>query len=176
MVPLFVTALLLAFPVLLLFAAGKDALSFTIPNWIPLALAALFPVAAFVVQAPLASIGLNVGIGVAVLVAGMAMFAMRWLGGGDAKLLAAAALWLGWPALLTFGLVAALAGGALALLLLSLRSGPLRPLVLMGPPWVTRLAEPGEGVPYGVAIAAGALAAYPQSILAAGHLAGVGGL
>ena len=106
--------------------------------------------------------------GAAALAAGMAMFAMRWVGGGDAKLFAAAALWLGWPAVTTLVFGAALAGGGLALILITLRSAALRPLVLLGPPWVNRLAEPGEGVPYGVAIAVGALAAYSASPLSAG--------
>jgi prepilin peptidase CpaA len=56
-----------------------------------------------------------------------------------------------------------MAGGAVALSLLALRSGYLRPYVVTGPAWVARLAEPGENVPYGVAIAVGALAAFPGS-------------
>ncbi len=158
----------LAFPALVLTAAARDALSFTIPNWISVALVAAFPITAFAVGLPLPQAGLHLGVGAAVLVAGMAAFAFRWLGGGDAKLMSAIALWLGWPALVTFLAAAAIAGGALALVLLTLRSAALRPLVLMGPAWVNRLAEPGEGVPYGVAIAVGALAAFPQTPFAAG--------
>jgi prepilin peptidase CpaA len=90
------------------------------------------------------------------------------MGGGDAKLLAAAALWMGWPAVLPFLAGAAIAGGGLAMALLALRSAALRPLVLGGPRWVVRLADPGEGAPYGVAIAAGALLALPQAPLAGG--------
>ena len=164
-----------AFAALVLTAAVKDALSFTIPNWISLALVALFPLAGLANGAPLALLGPHVGVGAAALVVGMVMFALRWLGGGDAKLFAAVALWLGWPALGTFVVVAALAGGGLALILLTLRSAVLRHLVLMGPSWVTRLAEPSEGVPYGVAIAVGAFAAFPGSPLAGG-LAGFAGL
>ena len=95
----------------------------------------------------------------------MGMFAMNWIGGGDAKLFAAAGLWLGWPAALNYLAITALAGGALALLLLSLRAPAFRPLAQMAPPWIGRLASPGENVPYGVAIAIGALAAFPQSAL-----------
>jgi prepilin peptidase CpaA len=69
--------------------------------------------------------------------------------------------------LVTFLAGAAICGGGLALVLLTLRSAALRQVVLMGPAWVIRLAEPGEGVPYGVAIAAGALAAFPQTPFAA---------
>jgi prepilin peptidase CpaA len=163
MPPLLTTLLALAFPALVLFAAAKDATTFTIPNWISLALAAAFPAAAFAAGLPLATVGLDVAIGAGVLVVGMVMFALRWLGGGDVKLFAASALWLGWPAVATFGLAAALTGGALAVMLLTLRSGPLRSIALLGPRWVVRLSEPGESVPYGVAIAAGALMAFPQT-------------
>ena len=93
------------------------------------------------------------------------MFAFRWIGGGDAKLFAAAMLWLGWPALPTYFAATALSGAALAVLLLGLRSTAVRPLVAAAPAWLARLAEPGEAVPYGVAIATGALAAFPISPL-----------
>jgi prepilin peptidase CpaA len=164
MPPFLVALPVLAFPALVLTAALRDALSYRIPNWIPLALAATFPLAALAAGAPLASLPLNLGVGVAALLAGMAMFALRWMGGGDAKLIAAAALWLGWPAVVVFLAAGAIAGGVLALVLISLRSAALRSLLLMGPGWLHRLAEPGEGVPYGVAIAIGALAALPQTV------------
>ena len=162
-----------AFAALVLTAAVKDALSFTIPNWISLALMALFPVAGFANGVPMALLWPHLAVGAAVLIAGMAMFAFRWIGGGDAKLFAAVALWLGWPALTAFLIAVAMAGGSMALFLLTLRSAAFRPVMLLGPRWVTRLAEPGEGVPYGVAIAIGAFSAFPGSPLAGG-LAGLG--
>ena len=112
--------------------------------------------------------GLHLAIAVAALLAGMIMFALRWIGGGDAKLFAAAALWLGWPALMTYLAVTGLAGGALAVGLLGLRSPLLRGYVVNGPAWFSRLAEPDENVPYGVAIAVGALVAFPASTLMQG--------
>lgn len=172
MIQFLTAALVLVFPALVIVGALRDATSYTIPNWISLALIAAFPLAALALDLPLGVMGMHAGVGVAALAAGMAMFALGWVGGGDAKLLAAAALWLGWPAALTFVLVTALAGGALTLMLLSLRSAALRPLALMGPPWFSRLAEPGENIPYGVAIAVGALAAFPASPMMAG-IAGV---
>lgn len=165
-------ALVLVFPALVIVGALKDVTTYTIPNWIPLSLLAAFPLTALALGLPPGAMGLHAGIGAVALVAGMAMFAFGWVGGGDAKLLAAAGLWLGWPAALTFLLVTGMAGGALALGLLTLRSAPFRPLVLMGPSWFTRLAEPGENVPYGVAIAVGALVAFPASPLIGG-LAGL---
>jgi prepilin peptidase CpaA len=167
MLQLVAAALALVFPVLVLAGAVKDATSYTIPNWISLALVAVFHIAGLAQGVAPPAIGLHFAVGFAALVAGMLMFALRWIGGGDAKLLAAAALWLGWPATLNFLAVTAIAGGGLALLLVALRSAPVRPYVLLAPAWFTRLASPGEAAPYGLAIAAGALAAFPRSPLAA---------
>lgn len=166
MLPLLAAALCLAFPALLLAAAVRDALSFTIPNWISLALVAVFPLAGLASGLPLTTLGLHLGVGAAALAAGVALFALGWAGGGDAKLIAAAALWLGWPAAGVFVLATTVAGGVLAVALLVLRSAPLRVVVLSSPRWMIRLAEPGEGVPYGVAIAVGALYAFSASPLA----------
>lgn len=159
------TAFLFAFPALVIFGAMRDAVSFTIPNWISIALAAAFLPTALIMGASPGQMGIALLIGVGALVAGMGMFAVGWIGGGDAKLFAAAGLWMGLGALLPYLLVTALAGGALAVTLLALRSVWLRPLAARGPGWFGRLATPGENVPYGVAIAFGALAAFPESLL-----------
>lgn len=163
MLAVLAAALVLCFPALVLAAAVSDATSFTIPNRISLALLAIFPVAGLAVGLPLPTLGLHLAVGLGALVIGMAMFALRWLGGGDVKLIAAGVLWLGLPATPTFLLVGALVGGGLAMALLALRSDSFRPIVALGPPWVNRLASPDQGVPYGVAIAVGALWALPAS-------------
>jgi prepilin peptidase CpaA len=165
MIHLLQTLLLVIFPALVIVAALHDATSYTIPNWIPLSLVAAFPVVALVVGLPLQAIEQQAAIGAAALVVGMGMFAARWIGGGDAKLFAAAALWLGWPATVTFLGITGLAGGALAVGLLGLRSTFVRPYMPAGPAWLARLVEPGQNVPYGVAIAIGALVAFPASAL-----------
>lgn len=162
-------ALVAVFPALVITAALRDVTSYTIPNWISLSLIAGFAPAALAMGLPLGAIGAHLGIGVLGLIAGMAMFALRWIGGGDAKLFAVAGLWLGWPSALTFAAITAVAGGALAVGLLGLRSARLRPFVPSGPGWFVRLAEPGENVPYGVAIAVGALATFPTCLLVSGH-------
>ena len=152
------------FPALVLFAAVRDATSFIIPNWISVAVVVAFFPAALVLHLPLLSVLEAVGVGVAFLVAGIVMFALRWIGGGDAKLLAACALWLGWPAAAAFLVWTAVAGGVLALALLSSRKwASYYPGV--GPQWFARLMEPRGDIPYGLAIAAGALAAFPSSLL-----------
>lgn len=168
MTPSFAAALALFLPALVLTAAASDATTFRIPNWIPLALAAAFVPAAFASGMSGSVLGLHALIGAGALVAGMGFFALSWIGGGDAKLAAAAALWMGWPAVLSFLTFAALAGGALAVAILMLRGPVMRPLAQTGPRWVARLADPKEGVPYGIALAVGALAAFPASPLGSG--------
>ena len=141
------TLLSAIFPALVIVAALKDATSFTIPNWISLALVAAFAPVALACGVALSTIGLAFGV-------------------GAVALLAASALWLGWPAVLPFIVITALCGGALALALLGLRSMWLRPLTVRGPAWVERLATPGAAAPYGVAICAGALATFPDGVVA----------
>ena len=165
--------LLAVFPALVIVAAVKDLISFTIPNWISLALVGLYVPAALLAGLGPGQLGLSAAVGFGLLVVGVGMFAMNWIGGGDAKLLAAAGLWLGWPTVIHFMLFTALAGGALALLLLSARNTPLAVLTMRGPGWVQRLAEKDGPAPYGVAICFGALAAFPMSALVTAASGGV---
>lgn len=158
-------ALLLVFPALVIVGALRDLTSYTIPNWVSGALIlGFFPAALSLGLSPTAA-GVNLGIGLIALVIGMAMFALNWIGGGDAKMFAAAALWVGWPAGADYVLVIGVAGGALTFALLGLRSPLVRPYVLGAPGWVNRLATPDGDLPYGVAIAVGALVAFPGSVL-----------
>ena len=82
-------------PALAIVAGLKDLTSMKIPNWISgLLILGFFPAALLVGLAPMA-IALHLAIGVAALLIGMALFALRLLGGGDVKLMAAACRWLG---------------------------------------------------------------------------------
>ena len=157
------------FPLLLLVAALRDLASYTIPNWISLTGLAAFAVVALAVGLPLPQLALAAGVGAAALALGVGMFALGWIGGGDAKLFAVCGLWLGWSAFMPFLLVTAVAGGALAVALLLARKLSVW-LPTAAPAWVRRLATPGENVPYGVAIAVGALVAFPASPLMAAAL------
>ena len=160
-----------AFPALVLWAALSDAVSMTIPNRLTLALAAAFVPAALVAGLAPAGWALAAAAGVAALAAGIAMFALGWVGGGDAKLFAACGLWVGASAAAPFLMWTGLAGGALAALLLAGRHlAQFYPG--FGPAWFQRLTTRGEGVPYGVAIAAGALAAFPSSPVVLAALGG----
>ena len=152
-------------PLLAIVAAARDLASYTIPNWISLALAGGFCLLAATAGLPLESLEAHAAAGAAALIAGMALFALGWVGGGDAKLLAACCLWFGWPDTQAFLLDTALAGGAFALVLLIFRSQRMRLIIPAFTGWVGRLITPGEPAPYGVAIALGALIAFPASQL-----------
>jgi prepilin peptidase CpaA len=158
-------ALLIVFPLLVIVAALTDLTSFTIPNRISALLLLGFLPAALALSRSWGEIGLDAAVFAAALLAGMAMFAAGWIGGGDAKLLAAVSLWLGLGAMPLFLIVTALTGGALAVLLMNARSPWAQPYLGGAPGWLARLATPGADVPYGVAIATGALAAFPQCAL-----------
>jgi prepilin peptidase CpaA len=150
------------FPAVVIVAAMRDVTTFTIPNWLSLAAIAAFFPSALLAHMALPMFELAMLIGVLALVLGIAMFALGWIGGGDAKLFAAASMWLGLSAVAPFLAWTGIAGGGLAVGLLLLRRTPVANLIA-GPTWVERLLEPKGDVPYGVAIAIGALAAFPMS-------------
>lgn len=156
---------LLLFAAALVWAAGSDLLRLRIPNPAVLAIAALYPLYALSAPEPVDWPGALAVAGV-VLAVGFALFASRILGGGDAKLLAAVALWAGPSQIVALLLSTAVIGGLLAMV----ASTPLRLLL----PYVAAAArldaDAGQlfktQIPYGVAIAAGGL-------VVAARLAGV---
>ena len=155
---------LVFFPAVMAFSALSDLFTMTISNRISIALVLVFLPFALLAGVSIAEIGLHLACGFGVLVVTFAMFAMGWIGGGDAKLAAATVLWIGWDHLLDFGTDSALAGGALTLLILAVRQVPL-PRFALGVGWITRLHERNAGVPYGIALAAAGLLVYPQTML-----------
>jgi prepilin peptidase CpaA len=155
-------ARLLLFPALMAFAAASDLFTMTISNRVSLALAAGFLVLAVASGMGLHDMLLHIGAGVAVLAIAFGCFSMGWVGGGDAKVAAAAALWFGFAHLMNYLLYASLFGGALTLLLLQFRQWPL-PASFAGQPWLARLHAKETRVPYGIALAMGALMIYPET-------------
>jgi prepilin peptidase CpaA len=158
----FSNLLLFAFAALLVLAAVWDLMTMTIPNRLSLAAVALFPVAALVAGLEPATIGWHALAGLGVLCVCFGLFALNWIGGGDAKLAAAIALWIGpFMPLLEWAMLSAIYGGVLTLALLFARRIPL-PAVLARQDWIARLHHPKTGVPYGIALAAGGLTVYPS--------------
>ncbi len=153
---------LLLFPALMAFAASSDLFTMTISNRLSLALTGGFFLLALMTGMSLPALGMHLAAAALVLVIAFTFFALRWIGGGDAKLVAATALWFGFAHLLDYLIYASLFGGALTMLLLQFRRLALPP-VLARQKWIQRLHNAGSGVPYGVALAAAALMVYPNT-------------
>ena len=154
-------AMVCLFPWAMAFGAAMDMFTMTIPNRV-----SLLMVAGFLALAPFLGLGLDgflnhLGAGAAMLFVGVAMFSLGWMGGGDAKLFAAGALWVGFDHLLEFTFYITLAGGMLTLALLSFRQTLPHPWVIRQA-WAMHLHNPRTGVPYGIAIATAGLVVYPD--------------
>jgi prepilin peptidase CpaA len=161
------TPLLLLFPAAMAFAASTDLLTMTIPNRVSLALLAGFLVIAPFSGLAWSAIGLHLLAGALMLIIGFALFATRIMGGGDAKLLAAAALWTGFDHLVEYCFLVAVLGGLLSVLILMFRAMPLPP-TLMGQQWLEHLHKKTTGIPYGIALAGAGLIVYPATAIFAG--------
>ena len=144
------------FPALMIYAAFSDIVTMTISNWISVGLVVAFVLLALLFGLPMATIGWHLAAGMIVLVITFTFFAFGWIGGGDAKLAATTAVWMGFEHVGQYALGAALIGGALALTLLAFRRLPM-PSWARAQAWVMRLHDKNTGVPYGVALAAAAL-------------------
>lgn len=131
-------------------AAAWDVACFRIPNFLSLALVALFVPA--VVLAPVAVPWLwHVAAALVVLSAGSVLFALRLLGGGDVKIMSAAALWLGMGNLVAFLVYVSLAGAVVAIVVVMFR------MLSFGRDFTSvKTLRSRVVIPYGVAIALGA--------------------
>jgi prepilin peptidase CpaA len=147
---------------LMAFAASSDLLTMTISNRVSLILVVGFFALAAWSGTDVMDILSHIGAASVVLVVAFGFFTRGWIGGGDAKLAAATALWLGFDHLLPYLVYASLFGGALTLILVQFRLAPL-PSMLARQDWLQRLHHKDGGVPYGIALAAAALAVYPQT-------------
>lgn len=153
---------LFVFPAMMAYAASSDLLTMTIPNRLTAAVFLTWGAFALTAQAPLADIWMSLACGAMVLLVTFGMFCMGWMGGGDAKLAAATSVWLGWPLVLEYLLLASVLGGALTLLIIFARQTPL-PAPLIRHAWIARLHDAKTGIPFGIALAAAALILFPQS-------------
>jgi prepilin peptidase CpaA len=118
-------------------AAISDLLTLTISNRISIALAVLFIAMAFACGLPATEILWHLACGAAMLVLSFGLFARGWIGGGDAKLAAATAIWLGFDHLGDYALSARALGGLLTPAIIVLRKW--LPAVLLARQWATRL-------------------------------------
>jgi prepilin peptidase CpaA len=150
------------FTVAMIYAALQDAATLTIRNRLVLIVAGGYVVFAPLAGFSLLEIGLAFGTGALVLAVTFTLFAFGLIGGGDAKLAAAAALWLGPEATLAFLIYTMLIGGLLALAMFTFRAAPL-PASLHGWSWISRLRTPGRGIPYALAMSPAAILVIPTT-------------
>jgi prepilin peptidase CpaA len=160
---MFSSVALVIFPLLMIFAALADLFTMTIPNRVSLLLIAGYFALALYLHQPWGVIALHASCGAVMLMLTFAMFNFGWIGGGDAKLASATALWLGWGVLFQYGLVASLIGGVLTLAIVELRRHDQLPAKLISVDFIARLADKSGGVPYGIALALAGLIVYPQT-------------
>ena len=153
---------LILFPTIMAFAASSDLLTMTISNRVSIILVVGFLALALMSGMAPAEVLSHVGAGALVLVVAFGFFTRGWIGGGDAKLAAATAMWLGFGYLLNYLVYASLLGGALTLMLIEFRLVPL-PGLLAGQFWAQRLHRQDGDIPYGIALAGAALLIYPDT-------------
>ena len=158
-----VAAIMVIFPLCLAFAALADTLTMTIPNRVSLVLLASFTVIAPMTGMDLAIYGWHFAAGLIVFSVCFGLFAIGVMGGGDAKLLTATAVWFGLNMqLLSFLTYVAVIGGLLTLAILLLRSDRIA-FVTWRIPGMDHILKPKGDVPYGIAIGLAGLICYPAS-------------
>lgn len=161
-------AILIIFPFAMGFAAVSDLISMTIQNRVSIIL-----LVSFVVLAPLTGMAwdtytMHFVAGAVVLAATFGLFAIGAMGGGDAKLMSATAIWLGWNLeLVSYLLTLSLLGGILSLAILTYRNSQTIIVYAARFAFMRRLFQKDEGIPYGVALGMAGLISYPASPLGA---------
>ena len=157
----------LSFFILIVFAVGmftaayKDLTTMTIPNWVSLLVLGGFVLVMPFVWQGWAVLGEHILVGLTVFAVSFVLFAIGGLGGGDSKLMAATAFWWQWPDLAIYIVYTALAGGVLAAFVLFGRK--FLPARILTAPWAYKLIKDEKNIPYGLALAFGALVTLPQS-------------
>lgn len=134
----------------------SDVRRYIIPNWLVASLLILYPIGIMMAPQAVDWKMAIVGMGV-IFAAGFGIFAMKWMGAGDIKLLTACSLWVGFSHLLEYVFIVAILGGMFSAFLWGSRK--LLPGFAGKLPFKTtpRILREGEPVPYGVAIAVGFL-------------------
>ncbi|MDO9417855.1 A24 family peptidase [Pararhizobium sp.] len=155
-------AIFVIFPLCLAVAAFSDLFTMTIPNRIPAILMGSFFLVAPLAGLDLTAIGVHLFAGLVVFTICFILFGMNIMGGGDAKLLAASALWFGWDiSLFEYVIYVSFLGGVLTVGILALRAHT-DSIIASGLPIPGHLLTEKK-VPYGISIGLAAFLAYPTS-------------
>ncbi|WP_153770600.1 prepilin peptidase [Labrenzia sp. CE80] len=152
------------FPVLVVFAGASDLLTMTIPNRVSILLILAFGLMGVLAGFSVQEWGIHLLGAAAVFLPCFFMFFLGWMGGGDAKVASAIALWFGFGASLTqFLLLTTIYGMVLTFGILAFRFIPVLPGFCLGQAWLLKLHDKKTGIPYGIAISAAALQTYSSS-------------
>ncbi|MHA6685009.1 A24 family peptidase [Mesorhizobium sp. A556] len=163
------------FPFCMVFAAISDMLSMTIANRVPLLLIVVFALAAPLTGMDWAAFGWHFAAGALVLSVTFGLFAMGGMGGGDAKLLAATAIWMGFNVqLIEYLVISSFLGGVLTLGILAYRKSTLA-VFTRHSAFLQHLANEQTGIPYGIALGIGGLLTYPDTSMMTWALARLAG-
>lgn len=154
-------ALLVIFPFAMIYAAFSDLVSMTISNRVPVILSVAYIVLSLALGVPAFEMAMHIGIALVCLTVTFGFFAAGWMGGGDAKLVAATALWFG-PSqtLMEYLAIGSVYGGFLTLGLLAIR---INLVPATGIDFVDHLLDQKTGIPYGIALGAAGLTCYSSS-------------
>jgi len=150
------------FPAAMIYAGIMDLLTMKIRNIVVVIVAVSYFLFAPLAGFTLYEIGLSLAVAAAVFIVTFGFFAAGWIGGGDAKLAAATALWFGWEHAMPYFIYATIAGGLLTLAIIGFRSMML-PASFYRREWIVRLHQSKSGIPYGAAFAFSALIVFPQT-------------
>jgi prepilin peptidase CpaA len=150
------------FPAMMIFAGIMDLMTLKIRNVLVLAIALGFFILAPLAGFSLEEIGWSVAVAAMVFAFTFVFFALGWIGGGDAKLAFATALWFGPQFVLPYFTLTMILGGVLTLIIIVLRRS-LLPAPVLRVQWVAQLCDSKSGVPYGAAMAPAALIIFPET-------------
>lgn len=165
-------SILVIFPMCLALGAMTDLISMTIPNRVSVLLAASFCIIAPLTGMDMAIFGWHFIAAGCVFGFCLFSFAINAMGGGDAKILSASALWYGFsPDLIEYLVYVAVFGAGLTFLVLILRANS-NLLMATRIPMPLYVYNSTAGVPYGIAIGTAALITFPNTALFAYALGG----
>jgi prepilin peptidase CpaA len=153
--------IMVVFPFAMIYSAFSDALTMTIANRVSLVLIATFVIIAPFIGLTLPEFAMHwVGFGV-VLTTTFVLFEIGAMGGGDAKLLAATSLWIGWnQTLLEYLLAASVLGGILTIFLVFFRKSTVATVANTLPQFKHLVTE--KDIPYGITLAIAGLMVFPD--------------
>ncbi|MCH4541180.1 MULTISPECIES: A24 family peptidase [Brucella/Ochrobactrum group] len=152
-----------------------DLMSMTIRNRVSISLTLGFILLAPLCGISLSDYGWHLAVGGIALIVTFSLFCLRAMGGGDAKLIAATALWFG-PntSLMDYLVMVSILGGVLTLTIILYRTIP-RPLLADRYAFMGTLARKDIGIPYGIALGAAGLWTFPLSPVGISMMAYIAG-